>query len=168
MDDWDGLRAAVAVVAWVTVLGGLTLGGLWFARGGGRAVGPEDEGLEPVARRHARGRPKGAAVSSFSSAQVGVHGLLGVLTASLITYAVARGTDRSSGYPVVVLALAVTAIPGVLMFRKWITSARPAVGEVVAPHSGRVEDHLPKAVVYAHGAAALATALLVVLLFIVD
>jgi hypothetical protein len=168
MEEWGGLRAAVVVVAWLTVLGGLTLAAAWFSRGGARAVGPEDEGLEPVARQHALGRAGRAAVTSFSSAQVGVHGLLGVLTAALLTYAAARGSDRSTGYMTVLLAVAVTAIPGVVMFRKWLANARPQVAETVAPRSGRVEDQLPKAVVFAHGIGALTIVVLTVVLIIVD
>jgi len=43
MDAWEGLRTAAIVVVWVTVGGGLLLAVLWVARGGGRAIGPEDQ-----------------------------------------------------------------------------------------------------------------------------
>ncbi|HZB42915.1 MAG TPA: hypothetical protein VE487_18215 [Ilumatobacter sp.] len=168
MDEWAGLRTAVVVVSWLTVLGGLTLAITWFVRGGGRAVGPEDEGLEDVAGQHARGRSNRAAVTSFSVAQVATHGLLGVLTAALVTYGAVRDSDRSTGYIAILAAIAVTAVPGIVMFRKWRTNTRPAVSTAVAPTSGRVEDHIPRAVVYGHGLGAAAIAGLVLVLLIVD
>jgi hypothetical protein len=167
MDEWSGLRTAVVVVTWLTVLGGLTLAAIWIARGGAKAVGPEDEGLDHLARQHARGRSNRAVATSFSLAQVGVHGLLGVLTAALITYAAARGSDRSSGYLAILTAIAATGLPGVLMFRKWISNTRPATA-AVTPRSGRVEDEMPKAVVYGHGVGAVAAAAMIVVLLIVD
>jgi hypothetical protein len=60
-----------------------------------------------------------------------------------------------------------TWLPGVLMFRKWISNTRPATA-VVTPRSGRVEDAMPKAVVYGHGVGAVATAAMIVVLLIVD
>jgi hypothetical protein len=168
VDAWNALRGAAVVVVWLTVGGGLVLASLWLRSGGSRAVGPEDEELETVARHHARHSPRSDVVTSFSVAQVAGHGLLGVLTAALLTYAATRGTDRSTGYTAVLVAAAVTATPGIIMFRKWACRARPRVADAVAPNSGRVEDHLPRAVVYAHGIAAVATVALVVLLVIVD
>jgi hypothetical protein len=166
MDDWTGLRTAAIVVVWVTVAGGLTLATLWFVFGGGRSVGPEDEilaeqgaGVQSPARR----------VTSFSSAQVAMHGLLGLITAGLLTYAAVRESDRATGYVTVLVAIAVTAIPAVLMFRKWKSGQRPAISGVTeAASDRRVEDRLPRTVVYLHGLAAVSTVALVVILLVVD
>ena len=84
MDDWEGLRLAAVIVAWLTVAGGLILALTWLALGGGRAIGPEDELMAqagvPVSRPERRR-------TALSSAQVGLHGLFGITTASLLTYA---------------------------------------------------------------------------------
>jgi hypothetical protein len=70
------------------------------------------------------GRPR----TSFSSAQVGMHGFLGILTAGLITYAAVRVDDRGAGYWAGLVSIAVTAIPGTLMFLKWRGQRRPDIG----------------------------------------
>src|SRR5215207_2427302 len=133
MDDWSGLRTAAVVVVWATVAGGLVLGTLWFVFGGGRSVGPEDETLaeqaEPDQGTQAV-QSRTRRITSFSTAQVGMHGLLGLITAGLLTYAAVRNSDRSTGYVTVLVAIAVTAIPAVLMFRKWKSGARPAIAGV--------------------------------------
>jgi hypothetical protein len=167
MDDWAGLRTAMAIIVWVTVAGGLTMAVIWVASGGGRAVGPE---TDVSARAGVPVTTANRAVTSFSAAQVAIHGLLGVLTAGLVTYAALRHDDRTAGYLALVIALVVTAIPGVLMVRKWLTGQRPAVVDGVPARSApeRVEDHLPRAVVYLHGLAAVGTAALVVLLLLLD
>jgi hypothetical protein len=95
--------------------------------------------------------------------------LLGVLTAILLTWACVRSTDRSTGYVAVLVAVAVTAIPAVLMFLRWSTGRRPAVAlDPQAARAPRAEDRLPTAVVFGHGLAALATVVLVMLLLISD
>jgi hypothetical protein len=166
MDDWEGLRTAAIVLVWLTVGGGLLLATMWFAFGGARAVGPEDEIMSQA------GTPPDPArrtTTSFSSAQVGMHGLLAVLTALLVTYGATLRDDRSGGYVALLGSLAVTAIPGVLMFWKWHTKKRPHVkGVAVGVGRPRVEDRLPKLVVYAHGLAAVATISIIVVLLVVD
>ena len=139
---------------------------LWVAFGGTRAVGPDDELMAqsgvPI---QARNRP----FSAFSSAQVGIHGILAILTASFLTYTAAQSDDRSGGYLAVLVALAATAVPGLLMFRKWRSRRRPVVQAVSAStREPRVEDRIPKAVVYLHGAAAAATVIVVLVLLILD
>jgi hypothetical protein len=109
----------------------------------------------------------GRTITSFSSAQVGMHGFLALVTASLITYAAVRGDDRGPGYVAGLVALAIAAIPGTLMFCKWRSEDRPAVtGATVSDR--RVADHLPRPVVFLHGLAALATAAIIVALLAVD
>jgi hypothetical protein len=168
VDEWGALRTVAAVVAWITVMGGLVMATIWFGSGGARAVGPEDELL---AESGVRPRGSRRRQTSFSTAQVGIHGLLGTLTASLVTYAMVRDDDRGAGYVAVLVAILVTAVPGTLMFRKWRSGQRPhvpGVGAATLAEDRRVEDHLPRAVVYAHGLAAAATATLVVVLLAVD
>ena len=163
MDDWRGLRIALVVVVWLTVGGGALLGTIWSLRGGHVARGAEHAAAPGVSL------PGGddPRVTSFSSAQVGVHALLGVLTAAFVTYGAVRTSDRGSGYPALLLAIAITAIPGALMFLKWRRSRRTAARPVV-PDDERVEDRLPAPVVYLHGVGALTTAVLVVLLALAD
>jgi hypothetical protein len=166
MDDWSALRIAVVVVAWLTVAGGITLAVTWVAVGGGRGYGPEDELLAKAGVDVERGpRP----IAAFSSAQVGIHALLGIMTAALVTYAAARSDDRPTGYVAGIVAIAVTATPGLLMFRKWRSSRRPVIPGVTGSARGpKVEDRLPKAVVYLHGLAAATIVVLLVLLLVVD
>src|SRR3712207_4252192 len=102
MDEWSGLRTAAIVVAWLTVSGGVLMAVLWFARGGARAIGPEDELMAETGTAVARNERR---VTSFSSAQLGMHGLLGILTAVLITYGVLRDDDRSGGYIALIVAI---------------------------------------------------------------
>jgi hypothetical protein len=166
VDEWTGLRIAVVVVAWATVAGGLLMAILWLSFGGARAVGPDDELMArsgvPIATRDRR-------VTAFSSAQVGIHGVLGVLTASFLTYAAAQSDDRSGGYLAVLVAVTVTAVPGVLMFRKWRSGRRPVIdANTESTRRPRVEDRIPTAVVLLHGAAATGIAALVLLLLVFD
>ena len=163
MDDWRGLRIALIILAWATVAGGATLASLWSLRGGLRARGPEEDetpAAGAVAWTDAR-------VTSFTTAQVGVHGLLGVLTASLLTYAVLQD-DRRTGYLASLVALALTAVPGVLMFVKWRRRGRPERAAAGRTATERVEDRLPGPIVYLHGLAALTTAAIVAILLVVD
>jgi len=164
VDDWSGLRTVLVIVVWVTVAGGALMAMLWTAFGGARALDPNDELLVqagvPVDQRDRK-------VTSFTSAQVFMHGVIAILTASLITYAAVRGDDRDTGYIAGLVAVAVTAIPGILMFRKWRTGHRPAVAGASVPER-RVEDRLPKPVVYLHGLAAAATAGVLVALLLLD
>jgi hypothetical protein len=94
--------------------------------------------------------------------------LLGVLTASLATYALERPDHRGGGYVVVLLAVIVTAIPGTFMFRKWRGGTRPRVGGPDARSADRAEDHLPSLVVFGHGLLALTFVLLVAGLVLLD
>lgn len=108
-------------------------------------------------------------VTGFSVSQVAMHGLLGVLTASLVTYAAARANDRPTGYVAGVVAIAVTAIPGLFMFRRWRWRRRPGHrGVTVAEDRARVEGRLPSRLVYLHGAAVVTTVVLLVLLFFTE
>lgn len=168
MDEWSGLRTALVIVVWLTVAGGALMAVLWIAFGGERAIGPEDE---MMARAGVRIDHEGRRLTSFSSAQVGIHGFLGILTAALITYAAVRVDDRNAGYWAGLVAVALTAIPGTLMFLKWRNQRRrPAVGGARASGHGtaRVEDRLPSPVVLLHGAAVLTTVGLLVALLVLD
>jgi hypothetical protein len=162
----EGLRTVAVMVGWVTVAGGLLLAVSWLALGGGRAFGPEDEltaqaGV-PVTRYKRQ-------FTALSSAQVGMHGFFGLLTASLLTYAAARSDDRSSGYLAVLVVGAITAVPGLLMFRKWRSSRRPARdGDPAGDVGPKVEDRLPRAAVYLHGLAATSLIALVIVLLAVE
>jgi len=164
VDDWSGLRTALVIVVWVTVMGGALMALLWTSFGGARALDPNDE---LMARAGVPLGEEGRKVTSFSSAQVGIHGLIGLLTASLITYAAVRGDDRGAGYLAALVALGVTAIPGTLMFLKWRAGFRPAVAGATVPDR-RVEDRLPRPVVFLHGLAAITTAAVVVALLVLD
>lgn len=165
MNDWEGLRTAAAVVVWVTVGVGATMAVTWLVLGGRRAVGPDDE-LMSQAGVHIESRDR--RYTAFSSAQIGIHGLLGVMTAALLTYALARDDDRSSGYWGVLVAIAITAVPGVLMFLKWRSRRRPSLaGGPASGHGPKVEDGLPRAVVFLHGLLAATVVVLVVVLLVV-
>jgi hypothetical protein len=165
MDQWEGLRIAGAVAAWATVAGGVLLTVIWLARGGGRAFGPNDELMVQSGVTLETDRPR----TAFSSAQIGLHGFFGIMTAILLTYAVARSDDRVSGYIAVLVIAAITIFLGLLMFRKWSSPRRPAIDGDPRGDSGvKVEDGLPKIVVYGHGAAALGLVTLVVALALVD
>jgi len=162
MDGWHGWRVALVIAVWVTIAGGLVLGALWTAFGGLSAAGPEDEqlaasGVEPEGpvRR----------VTSFSSPQVGVHGLLGVLTGALVTYGATR--HEVGGHIALLVALAITAVPGAVMFAKWQRGDRPRLAVDTAGQP-RVEDRLPKVLVYFHGLGTLVTAALVAVLLVGD
>jgi uncharacterized iron-regulated membrane protein len=165
MNDWDELRTVALIAVWLTVAGGLTLAALWLKSGGARAIGPEDEIMSEAG---AAVGPKNGKVTSFSSAQVGIHGVLALMTAILATHALTRHDDRGSGYVAVLIAIAVTAIPGLLMFWKWRTGARPKVRNAAAASRARAEDHLPRPVVYLHGLLAISFAALLVALVVLD
>jgi hypothetical protein len=91
------------------------------------------------------------------------------MSAGLLTYAVARPDDRVSGYIAVLVIAAITVFLGLLMFRKWSSPRRPTVdGDPHGDSGPKVEDGLPRTVVYAHGAAALAFVVVVVLLVVVE
>jgi hypothetical protein len=164
MGDASTLRTIAVVLGWLTVLGGLTMAVIWLAAGGGKAFGPEDQLMaESGARVPRRDRS-----TSFSTAQLGIHGFLGLMTAALITYGATVDDDARDGYLFIVVAIMITAVPGTLMFRKWKRGERPALTEkTVRPDAGRAEDRLPRVVVYGHGLVALATALVVVLVVFV-
>jgi hypothetical protein len=163
MNEWPALRVVALIVVWLTVAGGITLAVTWLRHGGARAVGPES-GI--VSEAAAADRAK--IVTSFSSAQVGIHGLLGLLTAALATYALLRADDRGGGYVAVLGAILVTAIPGTLMYLKWHRGARPRVRRTGVGSAERVEDHLPAIVVFGHGLMALTFLVLVAGLLLVD
>jgi hypothetical protein len=166
VDEWSGLRIAVVIVAWVTVAGGALMAILWFSFGGPRAVGPDDE---VRARSGVPVETGNRRITAFSSAQVGIHGVLGIMTASFVTYTAAQSDDRSGGYLAAFVALAVTAVPGVLMFRKWRSGRRPDIdANTASTREARVEDRLPTPVVLLHGAAATSIVVLVLLLFVLD
>jgi hypothetical protein len=157
MNDWDAWRIAIVVAAWLTVAGGLLMGTLWAVFGGLRAAGPEDE-MVAVAGVH----PHRAVTkqTSFSAATVTGHAMAGILTASFITWAATR--DQAAGYIGVLLLIAVTAIPGVVMYLRWRRGERPVVRGV--DRQPRVEDRLPKVAVYGHGLLVAVTTVLAVIL----
>lgn len=164
VDEWTGLRTALIVVTWITVLGGVLLTAVWAARGGARAIGPELAQVDDPGPVEAEGRP----VTSFSAGQLGAHGTLGLLTAILITYAALRDEDRVTGYVALLVALAITAIPAVMMFLTWRSGERPAVAGVDTSAAPRVEDRLPAPMVYLHGLLAAVIVAIVVVLLIVE
>jgi hypothetical protein len=160
MNEWEVLRVAVVVASWLAVVGGLVMAVMWTVFGGPRAAGPEDESMavagvhpdRPVSRQ-----------TSFSAAGLGMHGLLGILTASVVTYAAVQHDPE--GYAFVLLAVVVTAVPGTVMYLRWKQGRRPRVRG--AEHRKRVEDRLPKAVVYGHGAMVAVTVGLSIVLLVV-
>jgi hypothetical protein len=162
VDDWLWLRSVAAIVAWATVAGGLAMAARWVAKGGLRAIGPDDELMAESGVAVGTRGP----VTSLSPAQIAGHGFFGIATAGLVTYAVVRDSDRTTGYVAVAVVLAFTGSLGWLMFRKWRSGRRPLPEETTG--ADRVEDHLWSPLVYAHGLAALATAVLVVALLILD
>jgi hypothetical protein len=159
MNEWEGLRIAIVVAVWLTVAGGLLLALIWAIGGGTRAAGPEDElmsvaGVEPDRPiRH---------LTSWSAANVGMHGMLGILTAALITYAAAR--HDAEGYLAALAAIAITAVPGSVMYLRWHRGRRPRVRGVTSRQ--RVEDRLPRPAVYGHGAMVGITTVLAVILLV--
>src|SRR5215218_10346853 len=166
MDDWGWLRTAAIVIVWITVGGGALLASLWVAFCGVRAYGPDDDLMAGTGVTVDRRRER---MTSFSTAQVGVHGLLGILTASFVTYAVVRSHDRTNGYIAALIVIALTAIPGALMFLKWRRGTRPAAAVAVAGRrQRRVEDRFPRALVYGHEFFVVCTLTAVILLLLVD
>src|SRR5215210_551506 len=165
MDDWEALRTTALVTVWLTVSGGAVMAAIWFKSGGARSVGPEDGLMADAGVPVERGdRP----VTAFTSAQLGIHGLLGILTAALLTYGVRLDDDRRRGYVAILVAIGLTGSLGFIMFRKWRSGQRPRVPGVDVDRRERAEDHLPRIVVYLHGAAAIATGALVLMLLLVD
>jgi hypothetical protein len=166
MDTWSGLRTALVIAVWVAVLGGVVMAAIWFGSGGSRAVGPDDEMMADagVPIRTERRR-----VTGLTPAQVGMHGLLGILTAAVVTYAATFDGKRSDGYYFVVIALVVTAAPGLAMFLTWRSGRRPRLRRSdESTGTPRVEDRLPSPVVYFHGLAVVATLGIVIALLLVD
>jgi hypothetical protein len=148
MEEWQALRTLAMIAVWLTVVVGLLMGAVWLKFGGARAVGQEDQITSEAGGRVGT---KNGTTTSFSSAQVGIHALLALLTASLATYALSHSADREDGYLAVLGCVAVTGIPGTVMFWKWRTGTRPSVRNLdVAPRE-RVEDHLPRPLVLLHG-----------------
>ena len=136
---------------------------LWTAFGGTRAYGPEDELLADAGVAVGTERTR---VTSFSTAQVGVHGLLGIGTAGLVTYAAVLDDDRATGYLAALVSIALTALPGLAMFLKWRATRRTPRARRGEPT--RVESRLPSPIVYGHGLAVLGTVASLVLLLFVD
>jgi hypothetical protein len=165
VNEWHELRTAALIVVWVTVAGGLVLALVWLRHGGARAVGPEDQIMSEAGNVV---QSKNGKVTSFSSAHVGMHGLLALLTALLATYGLVRQDDRGGGYLAILGAVIITGIPGGLMFWKWHAGHRPAVRGVRVAAMDRAEDHLPRPVVYLHGLLAFAFVVLLVVLLAVD
>jgi len=165
MNDWLGLRIAALIVVWSTVVVGVVMAAIWLKAGGGRAVGPEEELL---AEGGVAVRTRKRETTSFSVAQVGMHGVLALLTAGLATYALLRPDDRGGGYLAVLGAVLVTGVPGALMYWRWRTGARPRVGGSGSADSRRVEDHLPSGVVALHGLLVCGIVVLFVGLLAVD
>ena len=165
MNDWQGLRIVALIAIWLTVGGGVVLATVWFKAGGARAAGPEDQIMSEAG---AAVRSENGKTTSFSTAQVLGHALLALLTASLITYAVLRPDNRGGGYLVAICAIAVTAVPGVMMYWKWRTGIRPQFRTADVASAERVEDHLPKPVVVGHGLLAATVVTLLIALVILD
>jgi len=138
---------------------------IWTAFGGNQAIGPEDEltaASGTIVTRTSR------RVSAFSPAQVAIHGLIGVLTATFVTYTVLLDSDRTVGYLGLIVSVAITVVPGLLMFSKWRSGYRPSGPGIEPSREPRPEDRLPKPLVYLHGLGALTTAVLIVVLLLVD
>lgn len=166
MNEWSSLRTVLSVAVWLTLSGGVVMAAVWLRSGGRKAIGPEDElhaqAGEPVDQR-------GRRWTSFGSAQIGMHAMLGLMTAALVTYAATYDGERSNGYIGVAIAVIVTAIPGVAMFRKWFRGDIPRLPRHVRTvDDDRAEDHIPRIVAYVHGLSALATLGLIVALFFLD
>lgn len=158
------LRIAAIVVAWAAVAGGIVLATIWAASGGLRAHDPNSElmrqsGVDPGERNRR--------VTSFSAIQVAGHGFFGVATAAMITYGALLTEGRTGGYLAVFGVALFTGALGSIMYLKWKRGSRPPRPDATYERE-RPEDKLPRPVVYAHGAAAVATAALALALFIVD
>jgi hypothetical protein len=138
---------------------------LWFAFGGARAIGPDDQLMGEAGASVER---HGHRDTSFSTAQVGIHGVLGLLTAFLVTYGAHLDADRTDGYIALLVALVVTSVPGAVMFAKWVRGTRAHVPGLAVDDRRRVEDRLPRSVVIVHGLAAVATVAVVAVLLVVD
>jgi hypothetical protein len=161
MDGWEWLRTLLVVLVWVTVAGGALMATLWTAFGGFRAYGPADALLTDAGVDVTKDDQR---ETSFSSAQVFIHGLLGISTAGLVTYVAFGSDDRFSGYVAALVALVLTAAPGAAMFYKWRSGEMPRG----VRRARRVEDRFPRALVYLHGLGALSTLLAIVVLLLLE
>lgn len=165
LDEWGVLRVVAIVAAWVAVAGGALMAAVWFARGGVRAFGPEDQ----LAAEQHRLRRTNDRSTSFTVVQLGMHALLGLAAAAFVTYVMTYSGDRTDAYVGALVFAVAAAIPGVLMFRKWRRGERPIPEpEGLAPAGERVEDGIPRVVAYFHGLAALAVIGLAVALLLLD
>lgn len=166
MNDVSVLRTIAVIAAWLTVGGGLLITVIWLAKGGWRAFSPDDEIL---ARSGGPAASPDQPVTAFSSSQIGVHGFFGLTAAILLSYAVARESDRVAGYWGVLVLAAVAIVLGVVIFLTWRTDRRPhGHGDPEGDRGPKVEDGVPRLVVYAHGAGAAITVVLVLALVVVD
>ncbi len=156
------MQAAAVIVGWITVVGGLTLAGLWLRAGGGRDR-DRDERPVPASTGRPSG-PAGAAASApepdnaagitparprvFSRAHVAAHGMLGLVAVALVSYTASGVPDSpalAAGIALAAVILAVVA--GLGLFVKW-KQARDS-GDDALP-----ESRLPIVIVAGHGLAA--------------
>ena len=154
-----------AVIAWiVTAGGGLTMVAIWAAKGGLRQ---EDRELT-MARSLGAAEPANATHTNLSHWMVASHALLAVTGLGLFVYYLARRDSVQTGVesaPWLALGtLLLVAALGVGMVRRWAADRRaPAEGTGRRRRSTAADQAIPAVIVAAHGLAAAATIVLVLL-----
>ena len=131
---------AAALVLWlVTAVGGFTMAGIWLAKGG------------PAQYAHGESR--------IGPGRLGAHFTLAAL--GLILWIAHTATDNAAVGWAAFALLPVVAVIGFLMFMTWLAGRGAAAGRATP-----AEQHIPPAVVAAHGLFAVLTlvAVLVALL----
>ena len=154
-----------AILAWlVTVGGGLTIVAIWAAKGGLRQ---EDRELT-VARSRGAAEPASAQYTNLSHWMVATHGLLALTGLALFAYYLARRDSLQTGVesaPWLALGtLLLVAALGVGMARRWAADRKAhRSGAAGRRRSPAADQAIPAVIVAAHGLAAAATVVLVLL-----
>jgi hypothetical protein len=159
-----------ALVVWLLSAGaGLTMAGIWLARGGLRqrdevledsyvhvADTTEVAGLAPPGRR-----------SQLSPWMIALHATLAALGLYLWIYYVGHEGEEGTGIgalpPLTVALLLTVAAVGVVMVRRWRADRARLDGEQVPKRERPPEQRIPAAVVVLHGLLAVTTVVLVFL-----
>ena len=154
-----------AILAWLaTVGGGLTIVTIWVAKGGLRQ---EDRELT-VARTRGAAEPVSAPYTNLSHWMVATHALLALTGLALFAYYLARRDSVQTGVesaPWLALGtLLVVAGLGLGMARRWSADRKAhASGTGKRRRSPAADQAIPALIVAAHGLAAAATIVLVLL-----
>ncbi|MDQ3385233.1 MAG: hypothetical protein M3503_04355 [Actinomycetota bacterium] len=154
-----------AVLAWLaTAGGGLTMVAIWAAKGGLR----QEDRETTVARSRGAAEPASAPYTNLSHWMVATHALLAFTGLALFAYYLANRDSVQTGVesaPWLALGtLLVVAALGVGMARRWAADRKAqASGTAGRRRSAAADQAIPAVILAAHGLAAAATVVLVLL-----